>query len=352
MAVNNAEVAIIGGGLAGLALASHLQKAGIDYALFEARNRWGGRIKAFSHDGAHYDLGPSWFWPVQPRLMALVKALNLNVFEQYAEGELLFEDRDRGVHRGMGYASMAGSLRVAGSMCALVDALVDRLAPERLYLNQPIQAIKPDGRLITADGSTIHAGSVVLALPPRVAGELNLGLAPEHSQLLSAIPTWMAGQAKFVAVYERPFWRDQGLSGDAMSQSGPLVEIHDASPADVRHGALFGFVGTPVSVRQNREQALKEAALVQLGRLFGPQALDPVCTVLQDWAFETETATLLDHSPSPHHPEYGLPGPLQNLREGRLLLGSSEAAVEFGGYLEGALERAEILAQRLINSNP
>ncbi|MEM1154111.1 MAG: hypothetical protein AAGI44_08210 [Pseudomonadota bacterium] len=48
---------------------------------------------------------------------------------------------------------------------------------------------------------------------------------------LGGVPTWMAGQAKVVAVYESPFWRDSGFSGDAMSRKGPLIEIHDASPA-------------------------------------------------------------------------------------------------------------------------
>ncbi len=38
----------------------------------------------------------------------------------------------------------------------------------------------------------------------------------------------MAGHAKVVALYERPFWREQGLSGDAISHCGTLAEIHDA----------------------------------------------------------------------------------------------------------------------------
>lgn len=62
-------------------------------------------------------------------------------------------------------------------------------------------------------------------------------------------PTWMAGHAKVVAIYERPFWRDSGLSGFVSSRVGPLQEIHDASP-EAGSGALFGFLGIPVEVRQ------------------------------------------------------------------------------------------------------
>ena len=46
---------------------------------------------------------------------------------------------------------------------------------------------------------------------------------------------------KSVVVYAEPFWRTRGWSGFAVSQLGPLVEIHDASPPDGGLGALFGF---------------------------------------------------------------------------------------------------------------
>ena len=69
--------------------------------------------------------------------------------------------------------------------------------------------------------------------------------------------------------------------------------------------------------------------------------------LLQDWAFETETATTLDAQPLYHHPAYGLPHALANLWQGKLLLGSTEVAANFGGYLEGALEAAEMVFQRL-----
>ncbi|HVW70423.1 MAG TPA: FAD-dependent oxidoreductase, partial [Steroidobacteraceae bacterium] len=65
------EVAIIGGGLAGLYAARLLQAAGANYVLVEARDRLGGRI--FTVDAAGslcddgFDVGPSWLWPrMQP----------------------------------------------------------------------------------------------------------------------------------------------------------------------------------------------------------------------------------------------------------------------------------------------
>lgn len=57
----NAEVIIVGGGLSGLYAARLLEKAGIDYALLEGRERMGGRI--LQANAAEADLGATWFWP-------------------------------------------------------------------------------------------------------------------------------------------------------------------------------------------------------------------------------------------------------------------------------------------------
>ncbi len=57
----------------------------------------------------------------------------------------------------------------------------------------------------------------------------------------AAVPGWMAGQAKALAFYDRPFCREAGLSGSAFSQAGPLGEPQDASPPGAGEAALFGF---------------------------------------------------------------------------------------------------------------
>ncbi|GAA3332831.1 hypothetical protein GCM10020331_094480 [Ectobacillus funiculus] len=69
-------------------------------------------------------------------------------------------------------------------------------------------------------------------------------------------PTWMAGQAKVVAVYDRPFWRELGLSGYVLSAVGPLEEIYDASP-NKGPGALFGFFGMPPAAREKNWVKIK-----------------------------------------------------------------------------------------------
>ena len=355
---HHTDVLIIGGGLAGLALAERLTEAGIDFLLAEARDRLGGRILTHSLDGAGFDLGPAWFWPGQPRMASLVDRLGIQYFEQYVQGDMLVETGRGPVQRGSGYAAMAGSYRVAGGLSAVIDGLQNRIEPGRIRLGQVAVSMEPGKEVVRtrladpdADQSVVTSTSVVLAIPPRVAAErIDFGAALGAPVLdaLRRIPTWMAGQAKIIAIYEEPFWRNAGLSGDAMSHVGPMVEIHDASPETGGPFALFGFVGFPADVREAHREDIVPMAKDQLVRLFGEAAAQPKDVVLQDWAIEPLTATEADWSGPGQHPAYGLPPALDGLLGGRLFLGSSEVGSQFGGYLEGALEAAAAVADQVI----
>jgi monoamine oxidase len=240
-------------------------------------------------------------------MAALAEHFRLPVFEQFASGEVVMEDPYGVVRRGTGYASMAGACRIAGGLGRVIDALVEEIPVNRR-----------------------RTGTKVVRL---TAAE--------------SIPTWMAGQAKIVAVHDRPYWREQGLSGDATSRHGPMVEIHDASPAEHGPYALFGFVGIPPDVRLTRRDAVLEAARVQLVRVFGDALAHPLALELMDWAHEPLTATPADHHSLGHHPAYGLPRAMMNVWEGRVLFGSTETGQQFGGYLEGALEAADSVFNEL-----
>ncbi len=343
------DVLIVGGGLAGLALADHLHRAGVTYQLVESRSRLGGRIKAVQSGGKAFDLGPSWFWPGQPRMDALTKRLKLEVFEQYSDGAVCMEDANGQVQRGMAFNAMQGSYRVEGGMAAIIHALANTLPADTVRLNARVSQVA-HGAVTLGSGETLTAKTIVLALPPRVAAGLTFtpGLEVAQMQALQTVPTWMGGQAKFVATYETAFWRDAGLSGDLMSRHGPMAEVHDASPASGGPYGLFGFIGIPAAHRRDQQEALQQACLAQLARAFGSQAQDPLTTTLQEWAFQPDTASELDHPPLGHHPAYGLAPALTNLWDGQLKLGSTEVAPEFGGFLEGALAVAERIAAEVI----
>lgn len=343
---------IIGGGLSGLALADKLQAQGRDYHLLEARDRFGGRIITEQlHNGSYFDLGPAWFWPGQPRIAGEVLRLGLNKFDQYATGELTYEDESGRVQRGRGYASMEGAWRLKGGLGALTQSLVDRIPMVRRQLSAQVSSIQRTGGQCTArlvDGTTHTADRIVLAMPPRLMAKLEFSpaLSPQTIRAMEAIPTWMAGQAKAVAVYDTPFWRSAGMSGDAISRRGPMVEIHDASPADGGPFGLFGFIGIPVAARAN-EQALREAVQTQFVRLFGENAAAPRKLFIKDWALDDYTSTRADSLPTHRHPTYGLPDAMTDLWDGALVAAGTEVAQGFGGFVEGALESAEVALQKL-----
>ncbi len=336
---------IIGAGLSGLSLARQLDAQNHDYLLVEARDRPGGRILTETLEDGYFDMGPSWFWPGQPRIAALIQGLGLEWFEQYSSGAPIFEDEAGQVERGMGFASMQGSYRLTGGLSALTDALAARLSEKRLLLSKPIDALEKSASGITAttkSGQPIRAQEVVLALPPRVANQFAFSpaLSKETHAAMTGISTWMAGQAKAIAIYDTPFWRTAGLSGDAMSRRGPLVEIHDASPVKGGPYALFGFIGLTPRARSD-EHSLRQALKQQLTRLFGPEAVKPKALLVKDWAFDPFTSIEEDQQPVYTHPQYGLPHAMTRLWDGRLIFAGTEVAPQFGGYLEGALEAAD-----------
>lgn len=331
---------IVGGGLSGLALAESLEAQGHDYLLVEARPRFGGRIMTQQYGDGYFDMGPAWFWDGQPRIAALVARLNLQKFDQFADGILSFEDEQSRVQRGRGMSSMEGSWRLVGGLGALTKALADRLPDHRTRRDAPVVTLgmsENSCRATLANGEVVTADQVVLAMPPRVAAQIEFSpaLPAPTVHAMQGIATWMAGQAKAVAFYDTAFWRDEGLSGDAMSRRGPMVEIHDASPAVGGPYALFGFIGVAPQGR------------AQLGRLFGPQAATPTQLYLKDWAFDPFTATEADKAPLYAHPTYGLPREMTKLWNNKLHFAGTEVAPIFGGYLEGALEAAEAVLDAL-----
>ena len=339
------KILIIGGGLSGLTLADMLESRGKDYLLLEARNRFGGRIMTEHFSAGYYDMGPAWFWPGQPRIAAMVGRLGMEKFEQFADGILAYEDEQGRVEHGRGNASMQGSWRLKGGLAALTQKLADPLPSSRKRLNAQVTALvkRADGITATlSNGETLTADHVVMSLPPRVAAKISYepALPGTVIPIMQSISTWMAGHAKAVAVYDTPFWRDAGLSGDATSRKGPMVEIHDASPANGGPYALFGFIGVQPQARRD-EPALRRQLLAQFERLFGQPATSPAQLYIKDWAFDPLTATPADQAPLYAHPVYGMPHAMSGLWESTLHFGSTEMAPQFGGYIEGALEAAE-----------
>ena len=322
--------------------------------VLEAAPGIGGRILSLGADGARgpCDLGPSWFWPAyQPRMPALVRELGLRAFPQANFGALMWEESATECVRYEAGAPDDGSMRIHGGTATLIDALSAEVPAERVLLGHRVTALRrtPHGVAVAARTEsgmdvTCDARVVICTLPPRLLARAVAFDPPLPDAILgnwNAVPTWMAGNAKFVAIYEHAFWRDAGLSGEGRSRVGPLVEIHDASDEHA-FAALTAFIGTPPQARLDAGDALQDAAIAQLVRLFGPAAQHPVACLIKDWAADPLVATADDMQPLFAHPQYGRQAPPPGDWTGRLVLGGTESAPMYGGYMEGALEAAEM----------
>ncbi len=355
------DVAIIGGGLAGLYLAYLFERQGVDYRLFEAQARLGGRIfsDASELEGERgFDLGPTWFWPHQNKIQELVKQLKLTSYEQYTRGDVLYQLHENTPAQRTAGASVMQSFRIAGGMARLIDALARHIDINKIHLSQPVNQLEKNknenesGWSLTFGQNgvehNLHSKKVIVATPPRIAVQqfsLDQSLPNTLIEKLKSVPTWMAAQAKFVATYEKPFWRTSGLSGEMFSRVGPLVEVHDASADIDSHYALFGFLGMPVNAREQfSDDALKQLCLRQLVAVFGEPASQVQSLYFKDWAKDAWITTAQDINCMPEHPYINLQAYQSALVDIGLFFAGTEYASNQGeaGYLEGALCSAEL----------
>lgn len=362
MNIRTADTIIIGGGLCGVYAAYHLARMNTDFIILEARERLGGRILSLEHQNFSSDLGPSWYWPaIHPKMARLVQKLGLQSYQQYDTGFGRFQRTDGSVQTVRGYAMEPPSWRVSGGMAALITKLCEKIPEASIRLNHPVCSIEQIsegvvvnvGELGDEPRKRFHARNVILALPPRLAAAtilFNPELSHELTQAMLKIGTWMAGQAKFFAFYEAPFWRAMDLSGQAFSERGPLGEIHDGSGNGRGPYALTGFVGIPAAQR-NQHSMLRQAILGQLAALFGQPAAQPTRFFYQDWARERFTATEFDQPPMYQHPNYQPPNNQIAFWNNTIHFAGTETAPQHGGYLEGALIAAERAVANLQKSS-
>ncbi|SMC00307.1 amine oxidase [Hymenobacter roseosalivarius DSM 11622] len=357
------SVLIIGAGLAGLMAAYTLQMAGVPVRVLEARDRVGGRTWAVpalsgSPEAELIDLGATWGWAHHPELMHLLPELGIRPFEQHSAGTTIYET-PQGIYRLAQASGSTGYLRFAGGAAVLCRTLTQRLPANCLQLSTHVTAIRqlPDGqgvevRAVQGDSTcTYIASAVVVALPPRLIAhsiQFEPALPTLLHQTLRTVPTWMSHAMKSVVVYEQPFWRAHSWSGFAVSQVGPLLEIHDASPENAQLGALFGFFATPHPLRTASLMERKAAVLAQLTRLFGPQAAHPLAYHELDWAQEPFTSVPGDEQLPLQVPLQGPELLRQPIWQGTLLWAGAETSLGEWGRLNGAIESGRWAAKQVL----
>ena len=447
-AIRDADLVVVGAGLAGLSAAREAVAAGSSVVIVEARERVGGRVlNADIGDGNVVEVGAQWIGPTQDRLAAVARELAVDTFPTYGQGEHVIElggrlgrytgtiprinplvllDVERAQRRlnrlakkvpldapweapgadrldgqtaatwmrrnlatksgrmllelgieavwaaqpedlsllhVLFYIHSAGSLemlfdteggaqqdRFVGGSQLLPIRMAESLGEERLALGAPVRRIRHSGEGVTveADGTTVRAKRAIVAVAPTLAGRIAYDppLPGFRDQLTQRMP--LGTVAKCMAVYDEPFWRREGLTGQGASDSGPAKLTFDNSPPDGSPGVLLGFLEGRHARELGRLPATERRTAVVdcFTRLFGPRAARPEGYVERLWAEEEWSRGCYGcHMPTGAWTAYG-----PALREpiGPLHWAGAEYATVWNGYMDGAVRSGESAAREAL----
>jgi monoamine oxidase len=240
--------------------------------------------------------------------------------------------------------------RFVGGSQRIALKMANQLGSGNVLLRTPVRRIVQGRRGITvrSDRATFQAKRAIVAIPPTLAARIDYEpiLPFERDQL-----TQRFGQgalSKVTAVYDRPFWRQEGLNGSAVDTSGPVNFTFDDSPPGGKPGAVFGFIGGDRARQYNRmsAEARRSAVLEQFATYFGARARHPRDLFETTWAAEQwsrgcpvgilSPGTLLAYGSRIRRPV------------GRIHWAGTETSTFWNGYMDGAVRSGERAAAEVL----
>lgn len=182
--------------------------------------------------------------------------------------------------------------RVVGGLQQVPLLLAERLGDD-VILNQPVRSLEwgDGGVTATTENYTVKARFAILAHAPVLYNRISFvpPLPWRQHQMHQHIS--MGFVIKVHAVYDRPFWREQGLSGTAFSPYELCHESYDNTNHADERGTLVGFVSdrNADGVFALSADERKQRILESLSHYYGPAAMDPVVYYESDWGSEEWT---------------------------------------------------------------
>jgi monoamine oxidase len=218
-------------------------------------------------------------------------------------------------------------------------------------LNAPVRKIHqhPDRVVVSTDRGEVSATRVIVACPPpTVLGiEWHPMIPPKRQALLERMP--MGSLMKCDAVYETPFWRAEGLSGQGLIDSGAVRVSFDNCPADLSVGVLLAFVGGSTWAKYGTmsRAARKKAVLHGFARIVGDKALHPIQYVEHDWTHEQWTKG----GPVALQVPGAITGYGSTIRTPfrRVHWAGTETSTFWAGYMDGAVRAGERAALEVLD---
>ncbi len=222
-------------------------------------------------------------------------------------------------------------------------------AEEVVRLRHPVLAVtrREEGAVLSGEWGTLSAAAVVIAIPPAVIPQISFDppLSGVRAHLHAKMPPGYV--IKCMARYEAPFWRRDGLSGQAGSPEHPLAITFDNSPRDQRSGVLIGFLegghGRRAAALAPAER--RDLVLDGFATYFGEEAREPLEYVERDWAEEEWIrggyGAHLGPGTWTHY------GHLLREPDGVIHWAGAETSPVWNGYMEGAIRSGERVAAEL-----
>jgi monoamine oxidase len=143
------------------------------------------------------------------------------------------------------------------------------------------------------------------------------------------------------AVYDEPFWRADGLSGQVTADTGPVRVTFDNSPPSGSPGVIVGFLEAD-DARQCSlltPEARRAAVLECLATYFGERARTPVAYYEKSWMEEEFTRGCYVGIMAPG--TWYSYGPALREPIGAIHWAGTETAVIWNGYMDGAIRSGE-----------
>jgi monoamine oxidase len=239
--------------------------------------------------------------------------------------------------------------RIVGGSQLIAIRAAEQLE-DGVQLSTPVRRIIDDGESVAvqADAVEVEASHVIVAIPPTLAGRIDYqpALPGWRDQLTQRVP--QGSVIKCMAIYEQPFWRADGYSGQVTSTDGPVKVVFDNTPCTGGVGVLLGFLEGEQARNLGRLTLAerRDAVIACFARFFGTHATTPKDYIERSWAEEPYTRGC--------YAGYFPPGVWTSLgfglRQpcGRIHWAGTETAEVWNGYMDGAISSGQRAAKEVI----
>jgi monoamine oxidase len=249
----------------------------------------------------------------------------------------------------LGVKDGALDARPVGGMGAVYGPLAAELG-DSIHLSRPVGRIRQDtdGVTVHTDGSTVRARRAIVAVPLAIAGQIRYEpmLPVDRTFLHQRVPS--GSIIKISVLYDEPFWRRDGLSGQSAAPGSPATVTIDGCADTGRPGILCVIVEGPIARRIGEldEAERRTAILTELMKRFGGRAGSPVEYIEHDWSAERYSGGgMLSHTPTGVLTQFG-----HALREpcGRIHWAGTESSAVMCGWVDGAVRSGERAASEVM----